>query len=128
MIRIVLGFMAAPLLPALMAWAVQRLIPDNPSVIAVVFLALFSPVVAVPATIVFAIPLFFVLRRRQWLGLHHLVLAGACIGLASTLIIVLVGASTQFLFSAVAFVPFGMVMASIFWLVAYWKPRRAPVA
>jgi len=102
---------------------------------------LFSPVFAVPATIVFAIPLFLWFRHRNWLRLHHALLGGVVVGCATILVFAIYAFLTSPNFYhwsegefsvhwrylteplnyAVIFVPYGAVMGAIFWVVAYWK-------
>jgi hypothetical protein len=151
MTRLALGFLTAPLLPAVIALALKPFaadIPANSGAGMVLFLSLFSPVFAAPATVVFAIPLYLWFRRRNWLRLHHALLGGAVVGLATTATFAAYGFLTspnlyrwsdgklfvhwsyltEPLNYAMLFVPYGVVMGAAFWVIAYWKrtPNSTP--
>ncbi len=144
MTRITLGFVIAPLLPALLAFALKPFMAEmsgDSNAGMVLFLSVFSPLFAVPAILVFAVPLFVWFRRRKWLRLHHALLGGAIVGCATTLAFAVYGFLTapnfyhwsdgklfvhwryltEPLNYAIVFVPYGVLMAAIFWVVAYWK-------
>jgi hypothetical protein len=139
MARVALGFLLAPVLPALAAFALQPFAPQSFGM--VVVFSLFSPLFAVPATVVLAVPLFLWFRRRNWLQLRHAVVGGMIVGCAVSLVFAVYAFSsapnfyhwsdgklfvqwryfTEPLNYAAILVPYGVVMSALFWLIAYWK-------
>lgn len=145
--RTALGFILAPLAPALLVLGARPIVgpllePGSTAAFLSV-LTLFSPFFAVPATAVFAIPLYVWFRQRRWLTLHHTLLGGVFVGMAVTVVFAVYGFFTspnpyhlsdgrifvnwnavkELLAYAALFVPYGLVMAFVFWLVAYWKRK-----
>lgn len=142
-LRLVLGFILAPLLPVLAAALLGWLTPGRKpggAIDLLLFLAEWSLLFSVPATLFFALPLFLWFRRRGWLRLGHALAAGALVGLASAGVVALYsllssdglslnwrGFKSGFSY-AEAFVPSGLLMGGIFWMVAFWRAKRAPLA
>jgi hypothetical protein len=146
--RLVLAFILAPLTPAIVATIISKLtapqIEESSIARILLVLALYSPQYAVPATLAFAIPLFLWFRRRGWLKLRHIIAGGTIVGVASAIAFAIYGLVTTpnyyhysdgrlfvhwntlnegLMTSVVVFVPYAIVMAWIFWAVAFWKRK-----
>jgi hypothetical protein len=138
--RVALGFALAPIAPALLAIglliAIRPILPPNSRVEGYLVMTVFSPVFAVPATVLFAIPMYAWLRCRGRVRLNQLLIIGAVVSL-----IVFTAVTERFLAglisnnhspislwnevkqltgTALLFGGHGLLIAFTFWIVALW--------
>ena len=85
--RVVLAFVLAPLVPAALV-AATTLFDGSPNGGYLTWLALFAVFGAYPATVLFGLPAFFLLRRRLKPRLASVVLVGGLVAAAPWLLIV----------------------------------------
>jgi len=146
--RLICAFVAAPLVPALLALPIALLVPPSSSLSGfALFVTVWSPVIAIPATLLIGVPMFLWFRRRGWLKQRHVLLGGALVGAIVTLLFAILSLtaspnwyyanagrfyvhSSSFLEGlayAALFVPFGVAMAWIFWAIAFgaWMPNNS---
>jgi len=148
-LRIVIAFIVAPFVPALMVFAIAHL-PfvsslETPAFRSAAGLAFFSPLVSVPAMVVLGVPMFFWFCAKGWVGLRHAIPGGGAVGIATVAIYFAYLAltapasvmdasnpSSPFQWGKAAsmlaaFATFGMIMGASFWYLAFWKPGRRRV-
>ena len=143
--RVLLAFVIAPVTPALVAALLAWILPQDVLLSEplnfVLFSTIFSPLFAVPATVLLAVPLFFWFRRRAWLELRHIIVGGVSVALLTTFVFAVFSlVSTpnfyyltrdnlyvhwnsfrEGLSYALLFVPYGVAVGCVFWLVAFWR-------
>jgi hypothetical protein len=76
--------------------------------------------ISIPITVLVAVPLFFLLRSRDWLGLWKTVGTGAAAGLLASIFFAGID-WYAFLFISSVFAPMGAVHALIFWFIAVYR-------
>lgn len=129
MLRFALGLMLAPLAPALIAVLValilNPILAGDSEIRILLVMVIFSPFITVPAALIFGIPVFATFRRRGWVQLWQVAMAGALVAefMAFAFSYFPLFASSEgpvemFLFTTALFVPNGAVIASVFWLIA----------
>jgi hypothetical protein len=148
--RLAAAFAIAPFVPCALVLPLVLLAPGHPappsSAGVVVFLMLFSPLLAAPATWLIGVPLFLYFRRRRWLGFGHILIGGAVVATVFTLAFAAYALVTSPNFYAwgdggrifvhwsplkkglaygFIFIPFGLLIAALFWLIGIW---RSPVS
>jgi hypothetical protein len=146
--RVALAFLLAPLVPTILAIPVNYFLsaqnitlPPDSFARGVLFTSTFSFVFALPAALVLAVPLYFWFRRQGWLKLRHALVAGLAVGALVTLLFTIYAAATtqnfitksddnlyvhwrtvkEGLSYGVLFLPYGVLTAWVWWVVAYWR-------
>jgi hypothetical protein len=137
--RAVLGFLVAPLAPAIGAWLLS-LAPSITGVSQPGSLFALSLLYGYPLAALFGVPTYFYFRHKNWLRLWQVVAAGLAIGsivpIALVSLLVAYNFSERSLIAAIeagfrdmgALIPFGAAVgalcASTFWLLALARPNK----